>query len=134
MALLMATILATSPIAVGKATRYDPGLMQQVVQNRIKWGQLNPNQGGRYLGYVAVYDCALIGESVVLELPGGVYSGPHLVADCGAVHDQEYLDSIDFAVDLSYPLAQRLGAIDAPIEGVKVWLISLRNRPAKGAM
>jgi len=46
-----------------------------------------------------------------------------LVADCGAAHDQAYLEEIGFAVDLSWELAVRYGVIDDVVDGVRVWPI-----------
>ena len=120
MTLLLAGILATSPIAVGKATRYNANVMEQVVANRIKWGHIDPTV--YHDGYVAVADCRFIAGCVYLQLPDGRISGPHLVADCGAAHDQQHLIDIGFAVDLSYELAKTLGVIDKPLENVTVWL------------
>ena len=119
MILLLAGILATSPIAVGKATRYAPGKMEQVVANRVKWGHIDPTV--YHDGYVAVADCSLLAGRVYLQLPDGRISGPHLVADCGAAHDQQHLIDIGFAVDLSYELAKTLGVMDKPLDNVTVW-------------
>lgn len=112
-------------IASGKATSYSPGVMDSVVQNRIRWGQLDITQP--HVGYVALKDKRYIGERVLLEFPGGAIEGPFLVADCGAEEDHELLDYKRFAVDLSYELAVKYGAVRAPVWGVKVWLISDGN-------
>lgn len=120
MTLLIAALMASSPVVGGVATRYDPGVMEKVVENRLGWGQLDLSRG--HSGYIAVADCKLLDELVWLGWPDGSFSGPHLVADCGAQHDQEYLDEIGFAVDLSYPLAVEHGVLDAPLPGVTVWL------------
>ena len=112
-------------IAYGKAMRYSPGVMEQVVENRLRWGHLDLAKS--YKEYVALADCAWLGKLVWLELPNGRVSGPHLVADCGAANDQGYLARIGFAVDLSWSLAKELGVIDAPLQGVKVWPVDPRN-------
>ncbi len=113
----MTEVLTTTLLlAIGIATSYGPGVMDEVVANRTAWGQL---PAASHRGYVALADCDHIGRRVGLEMPGGVWMGPMLVADCGAAHDQEYLKRIGFAVDLSYELAVELGV---PRPGLwKVW-------------
>jgi len=107
-------------IADGKATHYSPHLMDQVVANRIEWGQLDLSQP--HAGYVAVADCKYLNRLVVLDVPGYGFLGPLLVADCGATHDQEHLRQINFAVDLSWELAERINSVNTPRCGVKVYL------------
>jgi len=116
--------METPIIAEGKATRYNPGVMEQVVANRLRWGQLNLDRP--HAGYVALADCKYLNRMVSLEIPGQGSFGPFLVADCGAEEHQQYLQDIGFAVDLSWQLAVRFGAVQAPIRGVKVFL----HRPA----
>ena len=108
-------------IAKGKATRYDPGVMLEVVANRVAWGQLDPARRG-YRGFVAVADCEYVGETVWLQLPDGEFVGPYLVADCGRACDQERLARIHFAVDLSWRVALHLGVVDRPMDNVKVYM------------
>jgi hypothetical protein len=116
--------LALLLIASGKATRYNPGVMDRVVENRLGWHQLTQQQVDNALGFVALADKQYIGRYVLIELPTGEMKGPYLVADCGARQDQEHLDGIGFAVDLSYELAQDiLTRMDAPRQGVRVWLM-----------
>jgi hypothetical protein len=111
-------------VATGKATRYSPGIMDRVVQNRLKWRQLTQEQVDRARGFVALADKAYIGREIVLELPSGEFAGPFLVADCGRAVDQQHLVDIGFAVDLSWELAQRfLTNINMPLHGVRVWLM-----------
>lgn len=120
-AIVLSLLLAIPPVAEGKATRYDPGLMDQVVENRLTWRQLDLDQAHR--DYVALADCAYLNRRALLVLADGRLSGPHLVADCGAAGDQSHLDDIGFAVDLSWELARELGAVQAPLRGVRVYLI-----------
>jgi hypothetical protein len=117
---IIATLfIVLSPVASGKATRYNPGVMGEVVQNRIGWGQLDLNQPN--MGYVALADCGYLNQRVVIELSDGKFVGPYLVTDCGAAQDQEHLKDIGFAVDLSWEVAQQLGVTDAPLKGVRVY-------------
>ncbi len=109
-----------APIDEGCATRYNPGVMDEVVANRVLWRQLDLSLP--HDGYIGLQLCEYVGTIVHLSLPDGRTTGPLLVADCGAEAHQNYLDSIDFAVDLSWELAVRYGVIDAPLYGVTVWL------------
>lgn len=120
LAVLVAGIPGLVPVAEGEATRYNPGVMAQVVENRIRWGQLDLDVP--HLGYVALADREYIGERVWIEWPDGRLTGPYLVADCGARHDLPTLAEKGFAVDLSWALAVQFGVVDAPLEGVTVYL------------
>ena len=116
----MAHILATAAlIASGQATFYAPGVMDTVIDNRVSWGQLPPQV--RAAEAVALLDPDWIGKNVWVELPGGEVYGPLIVADCAAAHDRERLQRIGWAVDINYTLAMRLGIIDGPMWGVRVW-------------
>jgi len=111
----------------GKATAYNPEIMDRVVANRLKWRHLKQEQVDGALGFVALQG-NYIGKSVLMELPTGELVGPFLVADCGAGKDQAWLDKINFAIDLSYELALKyLPSPRIPLHGVKVWLISDGN-------
>jgi hypothetical protein len=117
----IALVLAAS----GKATRYNPGVMDIVVKNRLNWGHITQEQVDSAQGFVALRDKGNIGDRVLLELPDGSFAGPYLVVDCGKATDQEHLDKIGFAVDLSYELAEKhLTNINVPLRDVKVWLFS----------
>lgn len=111
--------LLAALVATGMATRYAPGVMDQVVANRQQWGQLLGET--RPADCVALLSCEWLGHEVWLELPDGRIHGPLLVVDCAAAQDQERLEQLGFAVDLSYELAVKLGVLDAPLRGVMVW-------------
>lgn len=106
-------------VAEGKATRYSKGVMPEVVAARARWGHIDLDL--EHTGYVALADSQYLGERVMLEANGKLY-GPLLVADCAQQAHMEYLANIGFAVDLSWELAQQIGVIDAPLQGVKVYL------------
>jgi len=127
MALVFAVVLATTPIAEGKLTRYNPGVMEEVVQNRLEWGQLDLSRP--HFGYVAVAGCEHIDERLMIEWPDGSWSGPHLVADCG---DPNGFVSDELAVELSYPLAEKHGVIDDVVRGVRVWKFPLEKGGTDG--
>ena len=112
-------VLGAEPVAEGHATRYNPGVMETVVENRLRWGQLDLSR--LHDGHVALADCDRLDDLVWIRWPGGAVSGPHLVTDCGAAHDQARLAASNFAVDLYWPLARRFGVIDDVARGVQVY-------------
>ena len=110
------------PVAEGKATRYGPGVMDIVVENRLKWGQLDLSLP--HAGYVALADRQYIGRRVIIEARGRLW-GPYLVADCAGENHREQLAQSRFAVDLSYEVAgQIMTDLDAPLWGVRVYLVA----------
>jgi len=109
---LLLTALATVsmlPVDAGVATTYAPGVMETVIENRVAWGQLDPDTFGQYRGFVALQSCDLLGRTAWLYLDDGRLVGPYLVADCGKKSHQAELDAMDFAVDLSHEVAGALG-------------------------
>ena len=113
-------------IASGIATRYDPGVMDTVVSNRIMWGHIDPDI--EVEGYVALLDCKWRGKLVALEAPDGRVVWPVMVADCAAEQDRRRLEQSGFAVDLSWELAQEFDVIDDKVDGFKIWT----SPPEKG--
>ncbi len=91
---------------VGMATYYADGVMDQVIANRVAWGQIDPATLGRYVGFVALKDCGRIGHEADILWPDGM-EGPFLVVDCADPRDWPYLEKIDFAVDVGYRTARR---------------------------
>ena len=123
----MTEVLTTTLlIASGLATRYDPGTMDQVYQNRQRWGQVT--ECPECLGRVALLDCSRLDERVWLRVDGA-WLGPVHVVDCAAGHDRERLVKKNFAVDLGWLLARWLGVIDDVKRGVQVW-----SRGPKGGL
>lgn len=113
------TVLLATTIAIGYAFRYDPGVMDVVVANRIDYGQIDINVPN--VGYVALLDCEWLGKTVWLEDTDGKVTGPYLVADCSNGRDRERLKAMGFAVDLSWEVAKTLGVVDRPVGGFVVW-------------
>lgn len=107
--LLLATLIALVPVDSGVATTYHSGRMDEVVENRVRWGHLDPATFARHKGFIALQDCAYRGKTVWVRLDDGFLAGPYLVADCGRGPDQAWLDSINFAVDVPPPIAQDWG-------------------------
>ena len=112
-------LTTTLLIATGLACRYDPGVMDQVEANRLRWRQVTPCP--ECVGRVALLDCGRLDERVWLAVPGQGTVGPVHVVDCAAAHHAPALEDRGFAVDLEYDLAVRLGVLDAPLGGVTVW-------------
>jgi hypothetical protein len=113
------TILAAAVLlASGRATRYDPDVMQPVVANRIRWHQIDPNV--EHKGYVALLDFTDVGRLVWLEHDGRI-DGPYMVADCASLQDQARLKRLGWAVDLSWEVAVDWGVVDGPLGGFRVW-------------
>ena len=120
-------ITTTLLIATGLATRYDPGVMEQVYQNRLQWHQVTPCP--ECVGRVALLDCSRLDERVWLRVDGA-WTGPVHVTDCAAGHDQIQLKKKSWAVDLGWLLAKALDVIDDVKRGVEVWL----QKPGKFLM
>lgn len=131
------------PAAEGKATRYDPGLMDSVAARRERWGQLDPDVF--HLGYVALGECDHVGSLAWIrwpDCPSGAYqdsrdgqcrgdgrlTGPYMVADCGNAAHRALQEANGFAVDLSWPLALQFDVVDAPCDRVTVY-IQVGTRP-----
>lgn len=105
-------------IASGMVTRYNPGVMQEVVANRISWGHLPA--GTNPADCVALLDCEQIGNRVWVEVDSVIY-GPYTVADCAAAQDIARLAHLRFAVDVSWEIAQEMGVVVGPLRGARVW-------------
>src|SRR5512139_2300514 len=112
-------------IAAGQATRYHQGTMEEVVANRVRWGQLPP--GTDPSRCIALLDDCNIGKRVWLEAPDGRIIGPLIVADCAQAEHRQMLRARRWAVDLNYALAVELGVIDRPVLDFKVWSADPRS-------
>lgn len=86
----------------GLATYYDPGLMQQVADNRGM--SLDGFAGG-----VALNDCADLGLVVWLEFEGLPVLGQFLVADCAQPQHAIIREERGRVVEVSADLARRVG-------------------------
>ena len=96
---MTAVLTATLAIlASGNATFIDERHTPEVVARRLAYGDIDITLP--HAGYAALLEPAHIGRLVTVACPSGVVVGPLLVIDCAAGHDREYLDGIDFAVDL----------------------------------
>lgn len=114
----MKVTIAAALIASGIATRFDPGVMDTVVANRVRWHQIDAGLANE--GYVALLDCRRLGDLVWLEYKDRI-GGPYLVADCTATQHRAGAIDRGFAVDLSYEVAVDWGVVDDVGRGFKVW-------------
>lgn len=120
---LLITVLDLQLIDEGKATHYNPGIMDDVVQNRLKWKQITQEQVDSAVGFVATQTDEWIGRQVILDFGHGLVAGPFLVVDCGQKGHQAWLDRINFAVDLQWEWAWFLRTVGMPLKNVKVYLV-----------
>ena len=61
-------------------SQYSPGVMDQVIANRVRWGQLPASHP--VTSYVAVEDCEWLGQVVWLRPLWEAEAEPFLVTDC----------------------------------------------------
>ena len=95
----------------------DPGVMEEVVDNRLGWGQITLE--GEYEGYVALLDCKHLDDIVWVEMPGGERFRAK-VADCAAAGHRQMLEDRGWVVELSWPLALKYGVVNNVVGGVTV--------------
>jgi hypothetical protein len=106
--------------------RYAPGVMAQVVENRIRYGHLP--EGTDPHRCIAVVDCAWLGEWACVMLPDGTVTR-HLVCDCSAPEDRDRHLEKGLVVEVPFSYAQRhrfqvgpyVLPLDGPLAGVTVW-------------
>ena len=120
---LLITVLDLQLIDEGKATHYAHGKMDQVVQNRLKWKQITQEQVDSAVGFVATQPDEYLGRNVIIDFGHGLVAGPFLVVDCGQKGHQEWLDKINFAIDLQWEWAWFLRSVNMPIKDVRVYLV-----------
>ena len=116
----------TSPLpAKGKAMYYGSGVMENVYQNRINWGQIDICN--ECIGYVALLRKGDINKRVYIKLPfGNTYEGPYQVIDVAGRNDVGDLFARGWVVDVGYNVWQAWakkypGKVpNGPIDGVIV--------------
>lgn len=88
-------------VAVGRPTYREPYRTQEVIANRVEWGDVSRAMvdDPHVLGYASVMDCSLIGRWVGIAWPDG-YLYPYLVIDCVAAQDRDYNRATGFAVEV----------------------------------
>ena len=103
---------------VGSLTYYSEGLMQQVYQNRLAWGHVEPC--ARCVGQIALLDAEHLGKHAYLTIDGAT-SGPYLVVDVAADKDRERLRARGLVAEVDHATATRLGMLGGPLYGVTVF-------------
>ncbi len=95
-----------SPLPVrGLAMYYNPGLMQQVLQRQIGWGDVT--KCDECIGMVALLREGDMDRRVWLQRPGHPAEGPFWVVDQAAPHDVPGLVRRQWVVDVDYETAMR---------------------------
>ena len=123
-AVIIATILS------GFASQYSPGVMESVVRVR---------QSGRTAmdlpavlpavdGFVAMEDCAMIGQIVYIRPKGETEWDSFLVADCsGHAETSAWMERNDILVEFGYNAAKRYGTIGRGLE-IELMLLEESSR------
>ena len=74
-----------SVLLTGCVTYYADGVFDEVYQNRLAFGHVEPCP--QCIGLVAVLDRQYVGQLAYLTRPGEAEEGPFLIADCAAAKD-----------------------------------------------
>jgi hypothetical protein len=115
----------SSPLpAQGLAMYYNPGLMEQVLDYRLRMG--NVTECEECIGYVALLRAGDIDRRVWMQRPGEVVEGPFWVIDVAARHDIPSLLERDWVVDIDYETAMRWG-MRGPVP------VTVLSTPGQGA-
>lgn len=95
--------------ASGLATYYNPGIFEQVIANRERWGQINRDDCPKCVGYAALLWPADLGRMVCVD-----GFGPLLVVDMAAAHHRAGLIAKGWVIDLDWPVWEALGYPNRP--------------------
>ena len=100
---LLVFSLSSAPVDVGWGSHYANTVMQSPVEyHGYEYGD------GRY---IAVSDCSLIGDYVLIRQPGNDWE-LHQVADCaGADGTPQWMAENNIILELSYETARRWGVV-----------------------
>lgn len=112
-ALFLAT-LVTPPDAMttrGYASRYDPGVFENVVAHRFAqgwWRNEPPRDWHTVSGYAATTDCDQVGTIVLMRPVGAIEWERVLIADCaGDGATLSWMTDNSIIAELDYPLFTR---------------------------
>jgi hypothetical protein len=97
-------------ILTGWASQYSPGIMQEVINNRQAWEQI-PEDLSAYDGFVAVLDCAKIGDEVMLKPEHSSTWEKFLVVDCAGEDAVDWMQSNNILVEVDYSTAKRWNTV-----------------------
>ena len=107
----MVNVMLAAVAVAGWASAYDPGVMDATVAYRMDhglWFTPPPHDWYQVAGYVAVNDCARVGEMATLIDPGG-REWRVLVADCaGNDGGSEFMTRNNIVAELDWVLWSRL--------------------------
>jgi hypothetical protein len=112
---VMVNVMLAAVAVAGWASAYDPGVMDATVAYRMEhglWFTPPPHDWYQVAGYVAVNDCARVGEVATLVDPGG-REWRVLVADCGGAEvngGAAWMTTNNIVAELDAALWQRLTA------------------------
>ena len=104
-------------LAVGVATYYSDGLMQEVYTNRLVYGQVRPCP--QCVGFVALNEARYLGAHIWLDWPCYGISGPYLVVDCAQTEHLAARVAAGRVVEVSRSVAKQL-RMRGPVSGVRV--------------
>jgi hypothetical protein len=107
----MASLVAL--VWTGMITFYAPGLMEDVYNRRLAWGQVQPCP--QCIGLAAVPDCGRIGRKVWLN-----GEGPFLVVDCSTAAHRAGYEARGLVAEVDWPTARRW-EMTGPIRGRAQW-------------
>ena len=129
---MLRLLAATSIIiAQGTMTYMDGRYLDELLARRLAYGEIEEPVTG-YAAYGAMRDPEWKGAEVAIECTNGSWLWPVLVIDCGAEHDLDYLDGIDFAFDIVGKDAWKSCVVPGKSAEVRVWMIAPRARwPAR---
>lgn len=103
--------------AYGKAMYYNPGVMELVLENRLKAGQVVPCRD--CVGYVAMLRVGDLNSKVWIQLPDATVEGPFQVIDTADKRHIPMLINKGWIVDVDYETAMRWGMAGPRL--VTVW-------------
>lgn len=69
-------------VATGKPVYRRPGLLPEILENRLSAGKITAGQVRAARAFIAVNDCSLIGAELGVSFPGMPPIYPALVVDC----------------------------------------------------
>lgn len=114
------TTLGSVLLGIGMMTYANQPTVEQVLANRLEWGQIDPIVD--HIGYIAYWDEDMIGETVWIRLPDGESVGPLLVYDVPAEQDKAWLKARGWTACLDQTTWTHLGLPeDDVVRGVEVW-------------
>lgn len=92
------------------ASKYGEQVTIATLEKRLEWGHVSAFQAEFADGFVAVLDCSMIGEWVVIRPAGSSTWENHVVYDCAGRNDPSTIEFMSHvAVEVDYYTADRWG-------------------------